>query len=307
MVGTFTGYFAGIDDGRVDAPFMTLEKWDTSLRAAGFSGTELVLDDFPHPHTTSPVIVCTYLGSSAPETNTVGGAGLQLLYSTGTAPTLLSRLAQELGGHGLAAKSGSLHDAMSTVTSGSHVVLFLDDKDLQFDRNEEDLTVFQHLARISASLTILTSCGIVKGRNPDGALIPGLLRVLKTENPTSNFLSIDIDGKNFEVHGGDTEMGHLTRCIADQALALRGSTPSVEGEEPIDHEFVWQDGCLWVSRFVAISEADAPVPGEYYSSDGEGTETKMDSLPIDSQGAVHAIFEAPGVLGSLYFAPNREM
>ncbi|KAH7016593.1 hypothetical protein B0J12DRAFT_635736 [Macrophomina phaseolina] len=304
VVGTFTGYWAGIPDGRVDAPFMSLESWDAKLRAAGFSGTELVLDDFPRPHNTTSTIVSTFIGTPAPERRSIGGGGLRLLHSAGAAPSLVGQLGRELEGRGLAAESGPLHEAPSTVPSGSHAVVFLDEEHLQLDGGEQDLAAFQHLARNAASLTVLTSCGIAKGRCPDGALIPGLLRVLKTENPGGQFLSIDIDGADFEVQGS---AGDLARSIADQALALREATPGAEDGSPADREFVWQEGALWVSRILPVTEAELPVAGEYYGPDGQGGETKTERLPVDSHGAVRAVFETPGVLGSLYFAPNKEM
>jgi hypothetical protein len=61
VVGTFTGYWAGILDGRVDAPFQSLSSWDSSLRDAGFSGLDVVLDDFPEPHNTTSVMLSTVL------------------------------------------------------------------------------------------------------------------------------------------------------------------------------------------------------------------------------------------------------
>lgn len=308
VVGTFTGYWAGIPDGRVDAPFMSLDKWDENLRAVGFSGTELVLDDFPHPHNTTSVIVSTFNGSPVSEPQPSPSGELQLLHSSTTAPSLLGRLKGELEGHGLKLASGPINKAPSG-RPGSHAVVFLDNQDLELD-SEELLSAFQHLARSAASLTVLTSCGIARGRNPEGHLLPGLLRVLRTENPTGEFLSIDVDGEGFDVAGGDEEQaGRLSRAIADKVLALgRGdantsSSDPAEGD-PKDREFVWQDGCLWVSRIVP--DAETSVGGEYYSPDGRGAETKTEVLPLSSHDAVSAAFETSGVLGSLYFAPNQE-
>ncbi|KAK7748156.1 Type I Iterative PKS [Cytospora paraplurivora] len=308
VVGTFTGYWAGIPDGRIDAPFMGLAKWDEILREVGFSGTELVLDDFPHPHNTTSVIVSTFTGSPAPEVESNTHGELQLLHSSRTAPSLLGRLEGDLKRRGLPLLAAPVHEATSSARSDSHAVVFLDDEHLELD-SEEILAAFQYLASNTRSLTVLTSCGIAKGCNPDGHLIPGLLRVLKTENPTGQFLSIDIDGQGFNVKGGDAETCHLTRAIADQVLALHRDVNTVTDcaeEEPKDREFVWQDGCLWVSRITPVPDTEMPVSGDYYSPDGRGVESKTELLPLNSHDAVHAAFETSGVLASLYFAPNKE-
>jgi ubiquinone/menaquinone biosynthesis C-methylase UbiE len=302
VVGTFTGYWAGIPDGRFDAPFMSVEMWDANLKSAGFSGTELVLDDFPSPHNTTSVIVSTFIGATVPKMTTTIGGDIQLLYSAEVAPPLLQRLFQDVERYKLLAKSIPLQHAASKVLSGSNVIVFLDEKHLQLDSDDRDLAAFQYLARSARSMTVLTSCGIAKGRNPDGALIAGLLRVLKTENPACQFLSIDIDSEGFAIKACDTDTSHLMRCIIDQALELYAATPIVQNRNPTDREFVWQDGALWVNRFVTVSQAEVSHTKEYYLSDNELGETKPEMLPLGSQASVHADFEVPGVLGSLFFA-----
>ena len=217
VVGTFIGYWAGIPDGRVEAPFMSLEDWDANLKRAGFSGTELVLDDFPHPQNTKSVIVSTFAGTTAPSPEATVGGDLQLLHSAEVPPSLLAQVSQGLGKRGVTAQSSLFQDAPSRVFIGSEVIVFLDEKHLQLDIDDRDLMALRHLAQSAASVTVLTSCGIAKGRDPDGALIPGLLRVLGTENPACQFLSIDIDSENFDIQGGDAETDQLTRSISATA------------------------------------------------------------------------------------------
>ncbi|KAI0382393.1 hypothetical protein F5Y04DRAFT_45601 [Hypomontagnella monticulosa] len=295
VVGTFTGYWAGIPDGRVDAPFQSLEAWDKALQNVGFSGLDIVLDDFPEPHNTTSVILSTYKGEPAAKKT----ASINLLYSAETAPALLDQLTKELEGRGVSTKVGPLNEAPTSVSQNSRVVVFLDDKHLLQDATEQDITTFQHLARSTASLVVITSCGTAKGRNPDGALIPGLLRVLSTENPAGQYVSIDIDADNFAVSADDAE--DLVRSIVDKESELH-QPPSTDDEEgnPKDREFVWQDGSLCVSRLVP--------DGGFHSQHGiDSQSVKTEQLPLDSQGAVRAAFETPGVLSSLYFKAYQEL
>ena len=296
VVGTFTGYWAGIPDGRVDAPFQSLDSWDSSLRKAGFSGLDVVLDDFPEPHNTTSVILSTVLPEMV---NQPQSAVVHVLYGARTAPPLVDQISKELKQRGVIAKAGPLDKALDGVTTESRVVALFDENHLLVNASEQDLKIFQHLTRNAASLVALTSCGTVKGRNADAALIPGLLRVLQNENPASQYMSIDIDADNFEV--GNDNGKDLARCIADHEFALYQGIP-VNDEEgnPKDREFSWQDSCMWVSRYV-------PDAG-FHSQHGLNSQSiKTELLPLSFQGAVRAAFETPGVLNSLRFMPYKEL
>jgi NADPH:quinone reductase-like Zn-dependent oxidoreductase/SAM-dependent methyltransferase/NADP-dependent 3-hydroxy acid dehydrogenase YdfG len=295
VVGTFTGYWAGIPDGRVDAPFQGLDAWEKSLRGAGFSGLDIVLDDFPAPHNTTAVIVSTYLPEKVENPAAVP---VHVLYTTETPPPLVHQIANELQQRGVVAKTGALSNAVDSVSLDSRVFAFFDDDHLLVNASEKDLTALQHISRSAASLVALTSCGTVKGRNPHGALIAGLLRVLQTENSVGQYTSIDIDADNFALVS-DEEAKNLARCVVDQESALRQNVPDEHGN-PKDREFSWQDGCMWVSRHV-------PDAG-FHSQHGLNSQSiQADTLPLNSQGAVRATFETPGVLNSLCFTSYKEL
>ncbi|PYH87794.1 KR-domain-containing protein [Aspergillus ellipticus CBS 707.79] len=158
-------------------------------------------------------------------------------------------------------------------------------------------TRFAALIIPSSIVVVLTSCGLARARNPDGAVMTGLLRVLGLENPSTQFVSIDLDADDFAV--ADSEVSDLVQCIVDQEAApQQPPEDEAEGDFPTttsgDREFVWQDGCLWVSRLVPD---DDPLLST----------SALEPQPLDSQGPVKAAFEMPGVASSLYFTPYREL
>lgn len=297
VVGTFTGYWAGIPDGRVDAPFQSLNSWDSSLRKAGFSGLDVVLDDFPEPHNTTSVVISTVVIPE--EVKRPQSAAVHVLYGARTPPPLVDQISKELKQRDVIAKAGPLDKALGSITSETRVVALFDEKHLLVNASEQDLELFQHVARNAVSLVALTSCGTVKGRNADGAVIPGLLRVLQTENPVSQYMAIDIDADNFAV--GNDDGVDLARCIVDQEFALHQGIPMDDEEgNPKDREFSWQDGGMWVSRHVP----DAGFHSQH-GIDDQSIQTEM--LPLKIQGAVRAAFETPGVINSLCFKSYREL
>ena len=248
---------------------MNLESWDASLRTAGFMGIEIVLDDFPHPHNTTSVMISTVTGISLTGSDTAG-RDVYLLYSDKVAPPLLTQLSEQCDGCGIAARSSALHSAATTVASGSDVVVFLGNEHLTLD-DEQFLAAFQYLAKSIENVVVLTSCSIAKGHNPDGALLPRLLRVLKTANPMTDFLSIDTDGKDFDMPGGLAETDQLIRCILSQLSTMRRTDPNTIKETSSCRALGLVDMCLcsmqrfscqgvfWSRKFGLVYESNATI------------------------------------------------
>ena len=295
LYGTLTDYWQS--DGRTEGPFMNLQTWEKRLRGNGFSGPDLVLDDYHAPHTTTSVLVSTRVEAregGSPSQSTEQEAGLiYLLHETLGKPPLLGQLAAEFERRGATCKAFPIHMTIEAVPPSARVVAFLSSKSDLFDSDEWRLKCFQHLAQ-SKSMIWLTSGGVVKGQNPRGAFMTGLLRVIATENPAGRFLSINIDGDNFE-----NRIDELVRDVVSNEFLLQTER---RGQGCIDSEFAWQDGCMWVSRVV-------PDTGLAEFSETFKTPTRQgfQMLPIDKHGPIRASFEATGILNSLYFRPYTEL
>jgi hypothetical protein len=290
--GAQAGYWHGVGDGRVQRPFLDVAAWDVALRSAGYSGPELVLDDYPSPWTKSNVMV---VGLADDGVDGVNGASdhdespdhMHLLHSTTEPPPILTQLAHALQCRGLRTTTMFLDNAHRDVPTDAHIVAFLDDDHLLLAADERRLGLFQHLARHASSVMWLTSTGMVVGRNPNGAVVGGLLRTLSTESPTGRFCSIDLDADHFAlVDPQQTE--DLVRIIVEREVALQQSQ---DGESIEDREFVWHSGCLWVCRLVpepALSSYAEPLvtPNTHIA----------ELLPLSAQGPVlpsrHLIFSA---------------
>ncbi|KAI0502734.1 hypothetical protein F5B22DRAFT_640677 [Xylaria bambusicola] len=315
ILGTLTGYWHGIPDGRVNSPFMSLEAWDRVLKEAGFSGAELVLDDYPRPDNVTTTLVSTLLEIESMWRNenvskALGSVEAHLLHSPEHSPLILGQLCQELERRGINPLPAPLDRAMSVVSPDACVVVFLVGKeDFLVDIEGRYLATFQHLARTAATLVCLTFCGLMKGLNPEGALIPGLMRTIGTENPGGRFVSIDVSDEDSDASTYDS--AGLVRCIADQLFLQNDEPYDREDEERNynpeikDHEYVWQDGCLWVSR---------AMPDDTIQSFSEATSGKNHERaegyslqPLEAQGPVRAAFSTPGILSSLYFRPYSEL
>ncbi|KAL3485020.1 hypothetical protein BJX62DRAFT_243351 [Aspergillus germanicus] len=287
VLGTLPGYWSGVEDGRVDSPFLDLERWDEALRRAGFTGAEIVLDDYPAPYTTACTIVATAI-ESLPKQVAMPGEQVCLLH-WGMRPHLVNRLAGELSNQSIPWQVGNI-DEISPSTS-VRVILYLGDGNLLIDMDAKRLEQLQRLVRDTPSMVCITTCGLIQGKNPNSGVALGLLRTLATENPTSRFRLLDLDPDS------DLENPNLPGAILKQEQLLQSQVAG----EPEDGEFVWQDGCFWVSRLV-------PDFGLQDQRDlVRMPASRAELMPFDRHGPVRADFETPGILTSLYFKPYAEL
>ncbi|KAI2818138.1 hypothetical protein CBS115989_5450 [Aspergillus niger] len=269
--------------------------WDQCLRRVGFdSGYKLVCRE-TDLHST---IILSTLPDPVPTTKS-GNPVVHLLHGSQGTSALLHHLARAMEQHGLSIRISPMDQAINVLAPNSRVVAFLDGENLLFAADQRRLGLFQHLAANTASMVWVTSCGLVKGRNPDGAFVSGLLRTLGTENPAGQFLSVDVDAEDFQVPG--LEMDELVRCLVEQELLLQ-PTLDDKGPPEVNRDLVWQDGCMWTSRIVP----DGQLQG-YAEVAPTRQEVDVSSRPLSSLGPVRAAFETPGILTSLYFRPYTEL
>lgn len=56
MLGALPSYWIGVDDGRVDSPFVSTSSWIELQASTGFSN-EAVLSDYPEPYATTTTFI----------------------------------------------------------------------------------------------------------------------------------------------------------------------------------------------------------------------------------------------------------
>ena len=268
----------------------TERNWDEAMLQANFKfGAELVASE--HDFT-------LIMGTRRDREMQPRGRSpvVHLLHDAKGVPALLNNLAQEFERRGLSTKAIRFDDAWDALLPNSRVVAFLDGENLLLRADQQRIGLFQHLAATTASMIWLTSCGIVKGRNPDGAFVSGLLRTLGSENPASHFLSVDIDAEDFQL--SDNELGELAHSLVGKEFTLHAEN----GDDEVNREFVWQDGCLWVSRIVP----DGKLQG-YAEAVTNPDDRELEIVPLSTQGPVRAAFGTAGILTSLFFRPYLEL
>ncbi len=125
----------------------------------------------------------------------------------------------------------------------------------------------------------ITSSGLLKPKKPDLALYPGLSRAVILEQPSLKLLSLDVDDYSYD----QANTSGSVRFVLEQA-----------SQSPIpDLEYVYHEGCLYVSRF---------VPDEAMNEDFRSRqEEKLTKVPLEEAGSCRLAMDRVGQLDTIHF------
>jgi NADPH:quinone reductase-like Zn-dependent oxidoreductase/ubiquinone/menaquinone biosynthesis C-methylase UbiE len=280
--GTFPDYWKS--DENPDSPFLDVGQWENELKKAGFSGIDIELQDYDPSVAIVSVIVATSLPKQSAVVLPVTEDDVYIIYNQ-QLTTFHEVLASELRGRGITPLLISF-DSFS-LPSKSRVIFAVDlDLHVLIDGEEKDFERVKDIVRTASSLLWLTNGGLLAGDDPSAALGTGLIRMLNTENPLSNF-------GIFHLQGNDCFGSPVAGQIAERELRLH------TGDS--DTEFALHKGVVHVSRL----ELDVDLNARYLIQNRSQLLTEKTSFPINAP--MVADFETPGILSSLYFKKDSTL
>ncbi|KAF1948501.1 ketoacyl-synt-domain-containing protein [Byssothecium circinans] len=162
-----------------------------------------------------------------------------------------------------------------------HRVIFVADlKRLTLaDTTEDDYLRIKSIVQRASSLLWVTEQDVLTGKNPEAHIATGLIRMLITEHPESNFGIVHVD----EGSSKDT----AAKIIADREHALhQGDT---------EHEHALQNEVAYIPRLVYDTDMNQRYRAMHTTS------PDLIEASLGSQGPLVATFETPGILSSLFF------
>ena len=162
-----------------------------------------------------------------------------ILIETETAPFLNDLFAEALVRSGLSVERQSLHSLnyislpfRSTVISLAELA-----KPVLKDANSAQIKAIQKMLSRSSRLLWLTGGGVLQGQNPDFALVQGLARTVRLEQPDTDLFTLDICLDSLDSFD-------VATCTAQILSILRQDASRF----PIDYEFAAKDDTLYISR-----------------------------------------------------------
>ncbi|KGO46306.1 Acyl transferase/acyl hydrolase/lysophospholipase [Penicillium expansum] len=229
-MGVFPGWWLGEDDGRSDQPYISPERWDRELRAAGFTGADVIAYDHKPPYHVSASML------SRPVDEITIPNDIWLLKSNSTPCEWASDVELQVRDKGYITNWTTLHE---TPPQGKFVVSLLDLQGAPIGSlPKDDYEVFQRYIEQAQECQILwvTQSTSHTCSDPIFGFIHGLARTLRAE------LLLDIS--ILEVPAWDTASAKAVVQVCEKIQRSRAqSLPDPE------YEFALHEGEIKVGRY----------------------------------------------------------
>lgn len=251
LMGRLEGWWMGEADGRGDAPFVSVERWDQELKEAGFSGTDVaVLDDEPPYH------ACAHMTSRAVSNDSsyIKPEVIVMLYKSERVD-FGRNLAASLEDKGFLVHWKRVGDDDGTVLSKNdikHVVSLIDLEGPFFENisSDEYQKFIKHLGSYNGGTLWLTPTTQFGCTNPGYGIANGVARTVRVE--------MSVDFWTVELQRMDTDA--LSACLSlcerfcDRKQRSHGQ----------DNEFMVHDGIIHVGRYhwTSLPKAIKPEPSD---------------------------------------------
>ncbi|KFY43786.1 hypothetical protein V495_03781 [Pseudogymnoascus sp. VKM F-4514 (FW-929)] len=148
----------------------------------------------------------------------------------------------------------------------------------------------QHILSNAGGVLWVSCGGAIEGTNPQQSLITGLTRCLRTENQSSEIVTLDLEPN----HGSGLEVAEQILRVFDHAFGLSAPRTSSLPE----FEYAIRNGVIMIPRLVS----DAQVAE--YVKDSVSTYHPQNEHGIKSGRALSLKIHEPGLLDTLYWADS---
>lgn len=142
-----------------------------------------------------------------------------------------------------------------------HVIILADlERPLLYTLTETEFISIHKITQTSSSLLWVTAGGLLEGKRPEFALVPGLVRTVSSEQASIDFRTIDID---LETVAPDQAATTIVQIAQEQQSPPHGESEPVI----VEREYTLSGGKRYISRLVRNNQLN----GLYAPSDSESS------------------------------------
>ncbi|KAK6827594.1 hypothetical protein PG987_010935 [Apiospora arundinis] len=249
IMGLFDGWWAGVNDGRVERPVLQEDGWDAKLRQSGFEGIKSAVRDNKHPQFFNTSNILAKARADAP-------------VETGTRAITLLKPTDELTAFGLEVKNSLVSSGYTvdeyvwgaSLPDGQDIVSLMDVDDTRppvlTDIGADELMSFIDLiGDVSGQLLLwLMKPAQTQCSNPEYGQMTGVARCVRAEL-AMDLVTLELDQLDSDASGA------VTRVLG-KVQEARGQASEADSLD-IDSEYVWRDGQVLLCRIHTSPVRDA--------------------------------------------------
>lgn len=293
IAGLMSGWWLGTESYRIWSPALTCGAWEKVMSNNGFSGLDLQLPDFVNPECQEgSILVTTAISNTSVAELQSDGVIIADLNSA-----LQANLAQQLKAalfpeDLLRCQVLSFDEAASLPEKAPFHFIFLEELEHPLLKNlsSQKYLSLRELLTSPKGILWVSNRGGVSPERPEFAIVDGLSRVLRNENPERPFVTLGLDVQRGTITDKQFQsIRHAFRIIHQPNAASLGYEP----------EFIEINGCLNIPRVLRANQLSQ--------------ELFLKSLPQQSSlrtfgdaPPLKLAIKSPGLLDTLYFVEDEE-
>lgn len=291
VAGLMAGWWVSTEEYREWSPLLTCESWGEMLCETGFTGLDLELPDFISPECQEGSILVTTAISGilekAVHSSVILVADLRSTSQVNVAQQLKAALLSEKS---LSCQVLVLEDAAALADKGRFTFIFLVELEwsLLSNLSLKTYSALQEILTSSKGVLWVSDSGGVSPKRPEYAIVSGLSRVLRNENPERPFATLALNVQ-----------GSVTKKQLDDVYRVFRIIQSAVEPLSYEPEFVEIDGCLNIPRVVQSSKLSEELFSRSLPQQST-IRSFRDSPPLK------LTIESPGLLDTLRFAEDED-
>ena len=253
VMGILPGWWLGEEDNRASEPYLSVERWDHELSAAGFSGADAAIPDDHRPYQLNFSIIATI-----PLPRRDFPKVTLLCHEPSTVVPAVETFLTNRGYH--VSRSNLLLDPPHDQCVIS--LLDLDGPMLPSIGAEGFLALKRYIAKIKTGMLWVTRSIQMACENPDYGLVLGLARTARSE--------LSVDFSTFEV-----DVTSIEAWTALLEILRTLELPDRHLDADTDFEYAFYDGAVYVGRYSWRS-----IPNDHAQTTANNDENSLESERI---------------------------
>ena len=287
--GTLDSWWFGQDDGRKGGPTMNESHWNEALQNGGLSGIDLVLRDVQksEDHIISAMISTVPKTKPTPVTREV----MLVMHSktSRAVQSLAEDLASKFDSMNFPCTVGIFQDEELYLGGKTCIALLELEDPLLETWSKKDYDTFKRVCKATQGLLWVTKGGQMNISKPPSAIVTGLLRSLRSEEPSLCLYTLDLNGS--------TDIQAATTSESVLKVYERVFESSSRCEET---EYAEANGRLFIPRMYEQRDMNELLAQQTNNTIAKMAPFKQPGRPLRLQVRV------PGMLDSLQFHDDPE-